>query len=126
MILSKEIAKTQAVFNTFIRLRDKGLPCISCGRGQVEHASHYYSAGKYSHLRFNEDNVHGACMRCNYFLHGNLIPYRKNLEIKIGAERLMLLDGIAERRVHKWSILELQTIRDEYKAKIKQSKAKGG
>jgi hypothetical protein len=118
-MLSKEIAKTQKVFNTYIRLRDAGKPCISCGVDKIEQASHYYSAGKYSHLRFNEDNVHGSCLRCNYYLHGNLIPYRRNLLDKIGAERLMILDGIAERRVHKWSILELQTIRDEYKTKIK-------
>ena len=124
-MLSKEIVKTQKVFNTYIRLRDAEQPCISCGRFKIEQASHYYSAGKYSHLRFNEDNVHGSCLKCNYYLHGNLIPYRRSLQDKIGVERLQLLDGLAERRVHKWSILELQTIRDEYKAKIKESKAKG-
>ncbi len=86
---------------------------------KIEHASHFYSAGKHTALRFNEDNVHGSCLQCNYFKHGNLIPYRINLEHRIGKERLDLLDGLASRLVHKWSILELQTIENEYKDKIK-------
>jgi len=117
--LSKQIAKTQKVFNQFIRMRDQEQPCIACGKFKIEHASHFYSAGKYTALRFNEDNVHGSCLQCNYFKHGNLIPYRINLEHRIGKERLDLLDGLASRLVHKWSILELQTIENEYKDKIK-------
>jgi len=117
--LSKQIAKTQKVFNQFIRMRDQEQSCIACGKFKIEHASHFYSAGKHTALRFNEDNVHGSCLQCNYFKHGNLIPYRINLEHRIGKERLDLLDGLASRLVHKWSILELQTIENEYKDKIK-------
>jgi hypothetical protein len=117
--LPNQIAKTQKVFNQFIRLRDQDKGCVSCKSNKVDHASHYYSAGKYTALRFNESNVHGACISCNYFKHGNLIPYRVNLEKRLGKKTLELLDGVANRSTKKWSIIELQLIEKEYKQKIK-------
>lgn len=117
--LPNQIAKTQKVFNQFIRLRDQDKGCVSCKSHKVDHASHYYSAGKYTALRFNESNVHGACISCNYFKHGNLIPYRVNLEKRLGKKTLELLDGVANRSTKKWSIIELQLIEKEYKQKIK-------
>jgi hypothetical protein len=117
--LPNQVAKTQKVFNQFIRLRDQDKGCVSCKSHKVDHASHYYSAGKYTALRFNESNVHGACISCNYFKHGNLIPYRVNLEKRLGKKTLELLDGVANRSTKKWSIIELQLIEKEYKQKIK-------
>ena len=118
--ISKQIAKTQKVFNAFIRKRDKDKGCVSCKSLKVDHASHYFSAGKYPALRFNEDNVHGSCLRCNYFMAGNLLEYRKTLVKRIGNYRLELLEGMASRKVHKWSFLELKTIEQEYKKKFKE------
>jgi len=91
--------KTQAtkVFNKWIRERDKDKPCVSCG-GKVEQAGHFYSGGHYSHLKFDEDNVHGQCIRCNYYLSGNLNKYRIELEKRIGADRLQLLDAKANHK----------------------------
>ena len=123
MSLPKQLKKTQAVFNKFIRLRDKDKGCVSCKSPKIEHASHYFSAGKFTALRFNEDNVHGSCLRCNYFMNGNLLEYRKTLLKRIGEERVDFLEGLANRSTHKWSILELQTIENEYKQKIKNWKA---
>ena len=117
--LSKQLAKTQKVFNTYIRKRDLDKGCVSCKSKKIDHASHYFSAGKYPALRFNEDNVHGSCLRCNYFMAGNLLEYRKTLVKRIGNDRLEILEGLATRKVHKWSILELQTIEQEYKLKIR-------
>ena len=67
--------KAQEVFNKWIRERDKDLGCISCG-GSVDHAGHYFSVGQHSALRFHEDNVHGQCIGCNNFKHGNLAHYK--------------------------------------------------
>lgn len=116
---SKQIQKTQKAFNAYIRKRDQDKGCISCHTYKIEHASHYFAAGKYTALRFHEDNVHGSCLRCNYFMHGNLVNYRKNLIGRIGKDRLELLEGLALRIVKKWSTLELQEIEKEYKTKIK-------
>jgi hypothetical protein len=52
----------QQVFNKFIRVRDKGLNCISCNKPcKKENAGHYYSQGGHSNVRFDEDNVHLQC-----------------------------------------------------------------
>jgi hypothetical protein len=88
--------KAVNVFNSWISKRDKNLGCISCGSYHQIQAGHYYSAGHYELLRFNEDNVHSQCLRCNYFLSGNLTHYRENLINKIGIERLEKLDELAK------------------------------
>ena len=76
----------QRVFNTYIRERDKGKPCISCGNpltGKFD-AGHYFSVGAYPNLRFNELNVHGQCVACNQHKHGNINEYSINLPLRIG------------------------------------------
>ena len=121
-MIAKQVQKTQRKFNEYIRLRDKDKPCISCGRNKIEQAGHYYPAGKFSSVRFNEDNVHGQCIQCNYYQHGNLIKYRVYLERRIGRERLDLLDFEATRKIKKWSLTELNQIYELYKSKIKSER----
>lgn len=117
------LKKTQAQFNLYIRLRDKDKPCVSCGSPKIEQASHFYSVGMHSALRFNEDNCHASCLRCNYFLSGNLIPYRAELLRRIGPERLMLLESTATRsRIHKWTAFELEQLLTTFRNKIKELK----
>jgi len=82
-------------FNAFIRTRDAGQRCISCNSYNTSQASHFYSAGNYPALAYNEDNCHSACLKCNMYLSGNLVEYRKRLEQKIGHERLQQLDELA-------------------------------
>jgi hypothetical protein len=109
----------QAVFNTYIRIRDENEPCISCGCRVVKgHASHYYSVGAHPSLRFDEYNVHKSCEKCNTHLHGNLIEYRKRLEKKIGKIKLLELDKRA-REERKYSIDEIKEMIKEYRSKIK-------
>ena len=114
------IAKTQKVFNAFIRARDAGLPCISCGcpdgKGK-RNSCHYRPAGVNTALRFNEINVHGGCERCNTYQSGNLVGYRSGLIAKIGIDAVELLD--ANHEIKKWTVPELKQIEREYKAKLK-------
>ena len=112
--IPKLLAEAQKVFNKFIRERDKDNGCISCPTGRVEHASHYLSQGHHGHLRFNEINVNGSCLRCNKFLHGNLISYRSGLIKKVGEQKVLLLESQAHS-VKKWSRIELETIIKMYK-----------
>lgn len=110
----------QKVFNTYIRQRDKGLNCISCGTitGQM-HCGHYMSIGSNPQLRFNEDNCHKQCAKCNNYLSGNLILYRKNLIKKIGLEEVEKLE--CDRSVLKLTIPEIKELITEYKYKIKNN-----
>jgi hypothetical protein len=111
------IKKAEKLFNKFIRERDKGKGCISCTTGPIENACHYYSAGHYPPLRFNEDNTWGGCIACNKWRHGNLIEYRKGLINRIGEARVKQLDMIADsykRNGWKWDRFYLIEIIQRY------------
>lgn len=119
--IPKLLEKAQRIFNAFIRQRDADKTCITCGKYKIEHACHFYSAGHYTSLRFNEDNVHGGCLQCNYFKHGSGNEYRRNILTRIGQQRLDFLDSIATRqRAKKWDRLELEQIIKEYKTKTNE------
>lgn len=116
------IQLTQKVFNTFIRLRDRHEPCISCGtRNSVKYdAGHYWAAGNYTYLRFNELNVHKQCSnKCNKHLSGNLTEYRFGLIRKIGEAEVLKLDE-QRHMLFKISIPELKEMIIIYKEKIKE------
>ena len=110
----------QKLVNSYIRKRDQDKPCISCGKplkGKFD-AGHFYSVGSYPNLRYDEDNIWGQCVRCNRDLHGNLLEYRKNLEFRIGQERMQDLE--AKRNLElKLSIPEIKDLIKVYKKKIK-------
>jgi hypothetical protein len=115
--------KLERVFNAYIRERDKELGCISCGSFNEIQAGHFYSAGHFSWLRFNEDNVHSQCKRCNYFLRGNLLPYRERLIKKIGTVSFQKLEIKSQiRKVNKYSRFELEALIIYYRDKIKTLK----
>ena len=114
--IPKLTAKAQVSFNRFIRLRDADKGCISCGR-EVQQAGHYLSVGHHGHLRFSEFNCAGQCIRCNNFLHGNLINYRHGLVKKYGENKVLMLEACAHG-YRKWSRCELLAIINEYKNKL--------
>lgn len=116
--LPQLLKDAQKVFNQFIRLRDQGKGCISCSSNKVEHASHYFSVGQYSALRFNEMNVQGSCAKCNTFLHGNLIHYRQGLVKRYGEDKVKQLEQSADlRKDTKWDRTTLEFIIQNYKQK---------
>lgn len=79
-------------------------------------AGHFFSAGHHTALKFHEDNVHGQCIKCNLYDHGNLLGYQEGLIKKIGQERVDFLRNNCSR-VNKWDRLELIAIIEEYKNK---------
>ena len=112
--------EAQKVFNKYIRERDKGLNCISCNKPPLKkNCGHYYSQGGHSNVRFDEDNCHLQCEHCNTYLSGNLLNYQIGIEKRIGAEKLIELQGRAHLE-KKWSVDELKELITKYKEKIKQ------
>lgn len=107
---------TQRVVNDYIRERDRELPCISCGTFTTVQweAGHFRSRGAASHLRYNEDNIHKQCHRCNDELSSNAIPYRIALVEKIGLERVEALEN--NNTPHRFTREELKGIRMHYRA----------
>ena len=129
--LPKLKAKLQEVFNEYIRLRDKDELCISCGKRTYKadgelvplQAGHFYARSGYDGLRFDEENVNGECMGCNYYDESHLIGYGENLIKKIGQERYDALKQRAaeyKKNGYKWSRAELFEKIEYYKAKVKE------
>jgi len=121
---SKLKKRAEEACNHYIRKRDEGLPCISCGYiwvspeiGRKQNAGHYQSVGKRSDLRYNELNIHLQCEQCNTHLSGNAVPYRDNLIKKIGDERVEMLESNNVPR--SYSDEELRGIENLYKKKLK-------
>jgi hypothetical protein len=114
------LKETQTIFNKYVRLRDSGLPCISCGKPPLKkNCGHYFSSGGHSNVRFDEDNCHLQCEHCNTYLSGNLLNYQIGIQKRIGAQKLLEL----QERAHltkKWTIDELKEIIEIYKAKVKK------
>lgn len=119
-------AKAQKAFNEFIRLRDAKAGCISCEKsvdwhGQW-HAGHYKTVGARPDLRFNEDNCHKQCSRCNNYISGNLTNYRVSLIKKIGIAAVKELESNADTP-KKYTAQDYKEIAEHYKAKVKELKA---
>ena len=132
---AKLLAEAQTAFNAFIRLRDDGLPCISCGvtnpperHGGAWDCGHYLTRGAHPELRFNEDNAHRQCKSCNGGA-GNWSgksrtvqqDYRHRLIERIGLERVEALEGPQDPA--KWSRDELVAIKKDYQRKKRELKA---
>lgn len=114
---------TQRVVNDYItKGRDADEPCISCGTWDTVQweAGHYRSRGAASHLRYDEDNIHKQCHRCNCELSSNAVPYRSALVRKIGIERVLAIEN--DNNPHRYTREELDGIRATYRSKLREMK----
>lgn len=117
---SDHLKETQILFNKYIRERDKNQLCISCGQiPKKRNAGHYFSQGGHSAVRFDEDNVHLQCEHCNSYLSGNLLNYQIGIQQRIGADKLLELQGRAND-IKKWEVQELKELQKIIKKKIKE------
>jgi hypothetical protein len=113
----------ETAFNHFIRLRDKEKGCICGCKRKVEQAGHFFPAGSYSGVRFNEQNVHGIAKVCNYYSSNSAVDpeYEAGLAIRIGIKELnQLKKKAAESRLYRWTRSELIEIAEIYNDKVAQ------
>jgi len=111
---------TKTVVHAYVRKRDKGKNCISCGCNWNPEfqAGHHYSANSFTTLKFNLDNIAGQCFFCNNKLEGNFSNYALNLPKRIGVERynqLVRLASIDKQFSKVWSLENLKEIRENIK-----------
>lgn len=120
---SKRVSEAKVIFQKYIRLRDANQPCISCGTYVCDEwaGGHFYPAGHYSGLIFDERNCHKQCNQyCNKHLNGNPHGYRKGLIQRFGNDYVKQLDEDAIlQRKRKYTDLELLEIKTRYRMKIK-------
>ena len=118
--------KTQDVVNKYIRIRDKGKECISCGHplDKFFDAGHIFDKKQYSMIRFDLDCLAGQCIQCNRFKEGEYDKARLRQANRIGVERYQKLESrskIALRVPYTWTRAELRQIQKEVKALIKNN-----
>lgn len=125
------MAEAQRAFNTYIRTRDAGKPCICCGKPQKAHdsisghnvdAGHYRSVGSAPHLRFVENNCHAQLVACNRWGAGRAVDYRLGLIARIGLEAVEALE--ADQTPRKYTVEELKAIKAKYTALARELKEK--
>lgn len=127
-------AQAQQAFNAYIRARDAGLPCISCGEtnppdlhgGQWD-CGHFKTVGANPELRFEERNAHKQCKSCNagagkYTTKEATVAqqYEAGLVARYGQEYVDWLNGPHEMTNYRRE--DFIRIRDEYRAKLKALK----
>jgi len=112
--------QAQSAFNEYIRTRDFGQPCISCGRntGAKMNAGHYRTVGASKETRYDETNCHLQCEHCNSYLSGNIGEYKPRLIAKIGQAAFDRLMGSHELK--KWTREELQKLAADYRQKTRE------
>ena len=122
---SQWLKEAQNAFNSYIRSRDKGQPCICCGQplgaeqvGGGFDAGHYRSVGSAPHLRFDERNCHGQRKVCNRYGSGRAVDYRLGLISRIGLDQVEAIEADNEPR--KYRIEDLKEIITTYKTKLKE------
>lgn len=110
----------QVLFNTWVRNRDAGKPCISCGQsleGKKYDAGHLWPVKPYYGIRFDPDNVHAQCVHCNQHKDGNQAEYMIRLKERIGEQRVEELNK-RRHQTFKISIPEIAELIMYYKQKI--------
>ena len=129
--------EAQDAFNKWVRERDHGKPCISCGEtnppdlhgGQWD-AGHFISVGAHPELRFEEQNCHRQCKSCNG---GSRFPakqrlvterYEENLITLIGAEKVAWLKGPHEAK--KYTVDDFKEIKARYTRLARELKKQRG
>jgi hypothetical protein len=118
-------------FNAYIRLRDREMPCISCGAEAGTYkltAGHFITAGSCTALRFDERNVFGQCWwNCNRNKSGNITGYRLGIRKRFGEEEGQKLLDFLEGPQPTINITAewYKEIEEKYRKKIKQIQENG-
>lgn len=118
-------AEAKKSFQKWIRMRDYGKPCISCGSNEKDlvDGGHFFKAELFSGLIFDERNCHLQCRKCNRYLNGNELQYRKGLVTRYGLEYVEKLESESDsKRIYKFTKNELIAKKLQYDIKIKEFK----
>lgn len=121
--------KKQALdlFTQLIKLehqRDGKMKCFTCNKPLQPNTSdcqlgHFLPRGVYPGLTFNRDNVRLQCMRCNVWLHGNIIEFRIRLVNEIGEQGVLELESFRHDS-YKLTRSDYLEMIQEFKEEIKK------
>lgn len=123
------VEEAQKAFNSWVRFRDRDLPCICCGKfaavgeigGGRYDAGHYLSRGSHPHLKFDERNCFKQRKGCNRPGGTTAAAFRLGVIARIGLQAVEALESDNEPR--HYTIADLIALKAHYKAKLKELKA---
>jgi len=117
------------IFSQYIRMRDClkttgclswGL-CITCGKRyhiKLLQAGHFIP-GRHNANLFSEYGTHAQCYNCNINLKGNTLEYRRRILSLYGTGYDEILEE-QDKEIKKFTITELEEMKETYKEKIKE------
>lgn len=113
---SKLIKEADRVFSLYIRGRDTGKPCCTCGAPWTEQAQcGHFMSRRYTSTKWTESNAHGQCFRCNMILSGEQYKHWQYIDEEYGEGTAKMIQDIAIK-VDKVTDAEiLETIQHYYK-----------
>ena len=124
---SKLIKKLDGVFSEYIRLRDSDanwyVTCPLCGskiHWKKAQNMHFISRAVLKY-RYDEDNCHAGCVRCNVILHGNYIVYTRRMQTRYGIDRVDAM--IKDKSLYKISTPDLLDMFYDYRNKAQYLEA---
>ena len=123
--LKKEV---WAIFSRYIRLRDclrtTDSPlyseCITCDN-QFEFAkldAGHFMSRQYNATLFDERNVHAQCKKCNKYGGGEVLEYRRQINLMYGEGVAEEIEYKAKHTTKRFTPQELEELKKELKEKI--------
>ena len=125
--LPHQLELTKKAIQKYVVLRDRDLPCISCGTTKnVQYCGgHFKTAGGFPELALDEKNINKQCNRyCNMALSGNItgnktsMGYTKGILARFGQDRLDYLERKHEAKHYKYD--DYVAIRKKYTKKTRE------
>jgi hypothetical protein len=120
---TKKLAKQKAdkYFSEYIRNRDSvnGIAtCITCGKKTGQFDCGHFISRRFQATRYDEQNAHAQCLKCNRFQNGNQYQHGKSIDDKYG-------EGTADELLQKSKMIckrtksDFEWIAKEYRDKVK-------
>lgn len=126
---SKLVKKADSIFSAYIRLRDADkrwyVKCPLCWvkiHWKKAQNMHFITRSCWLY-RYDEDNCHAWCMRCNVMLNGNYIEYTRYMQLRYGISAVDEM-RVNAKKVFKLSTKEIQTIIEKYTHKVQKFSGK--
>jgi hypothetical protein len=118
---TKKLAKAKAdkYFSLYIRKRDEGKPCITCGkRSNMMDCGHFISR-ECEATRYDEQNSNSQCAECNRFKSGKQYEHGLAIDKKYGggtAEAILIKSKMRCQRKQ----FDYEYIAEEFKKKLSE------
>ena len=94
------IKRLDILFSKYIRQRDAGKGCITCGEFVPLQCGHFQSR-KYWATRWNERNSAGQGIECNIFGHGEQHLFARMIRHWYGEDEVLRLENLARQKPNR-------------------------